>query len=758
MQNPDVLRQNIQNCITSQDLPQAKKHLQKLCKIEPNDFHAWYSLGSINGQLGKFNDAIKALHKALRIDSSSTEALAILGLAFFSAERYEEAITTYKKLIKIEPDNIDALINISAAYLVLEECEQAILPLQQSLKIKQTSTALANLGKALHGTGNDNDAQAQLEAALNLEPSSLEALMIMGEISHEQHDYEQALKYYEATTQHHPDVAKAWNNKGLVLYDSGQYVEAISSLQFALKLKKNYLSAMLNLGLCYGAQENYNKAEDVFKRCIDIEPRSAKSHLHLGMIQQHQGNSKLALSSLDITLKLEPDNALAYNEKGGIYLNMGCYKESMQQYQKAYELSNKKSSNQHFAMDNLLFGMNYDSENSKEDIYLAHKAWGEQIEKKTTQNIHNHRKHNNKIRIGYFSSDFRTHSVAYFIEPIIAHHEQKEFEIFCYANVLKPDESTKRLQAISNHWRDTRHMTDEVLHQQIIDDEIDILIELMGHTADNRLCVMADKPAPVQITYLGYPNTTGLSSIDYRIVDEITDPQSDGEYNTETLSRLPDCFLCYQPSIEAPSVKNTPAQENNFITFGSFNNLTKITDDVVRTYSEILSVTAGSKLILKNRSFRDSDIRDRFIKLFANNDIDSSRLILLASTPTTAAHLELYNTIDIALDTFPYNGTTTTCEALHMGTPVITYLGDRHAARVSASLLTAIGHKELIAGSEKDYIRLAVELAEDTERLKSYNENLRTDMLKSPLCDAISFTKDLEGLYKKIWENYCSEK
>ena len=754
MQNTDILKQKIQGCLASEDLIQAKKHLKKLCKFEPDNFHAWYSLGSINGQLGKFNDAIKSLHKALSIEPSSIEALSILGLAFFSANRHEEAITIYNKLITLDPNNIDALINIGAAYIVLEKYKKAIPYLQRSLKIEKNSVAFANLGKAYHHINENINAQKQLKIALEIDPTSLDALMIMGDIHHKRHNHEKSLEYYKRVIQYHPDAVEGWNNVGLVLYDIKLFEDAIFYLEEALKLSPQHLNTMLNLGLCLIATGQENEAEKIFLNCVHNNPLSAKAYLHLGTIQHELGKSKLALISQTTSLKLEPDNYQTHIAISEIYLSMSRHKESTEQLKKACEIVEKRSLPNYLAINNLLFGMNYDSNNTTSEIYKAHKYWGKIISDQFTPHNHKDKIKNKKIKIGYLSSDFIEHSVAYFLEPIIFQHNKNQFEIYCYSNSPKHDEITKRFQCHASHWRDVHRMADEVLHEKIINDDIDILVDLMGHTANNRLSILPQKPAPIQITYLGYPNTTGLTSIDYRIVDEITDPINNKQYNTESLARLPNCFLCYQPPVDAPPVTGIPVAGNNYITFGSFNNLSKITENVVRTYSEILTEVSNSKLVLKNRSFHDNDIRDHFFNLFSNNNIDASRLILLATTPTTTEHLKLYNTIDIALDTFPYNGTTTTCEALYMGTPIITFLGDRHSARVSASILTAIKHEELIAESEQDYVRIAVRLANDLSRLKKYNENLRANMLNSPLCDAPSFTNNLERLYKGIYADY----
>ncbi|MCK4743149.1 MAG: tetratricopeptide repeat protein [Sulfuriflexus sp.] len=756
MQNPDVLKQKIQDSLAVKNLSQAQKHLKKLCKLEPNDFQAWYFLGSINGQLGKFDDAIKALQKALRIKSSSTEALSILGLALFSAGRHEEAVATYKKLIKLEPGNIDALINIGAAYIVLEDYQQAISQLQQSLKYELTSIAHANLGKAFHHIGNQDDAQKHLEIALSMESSSLDALMIMAEMKHEQRNYNEALNYYDNATKFHPNEEKTWNNKGLVLYDTRQTKEAIACFKQAIELNPKHLNSFLNLGIAEHSIGETSAAIKSFKHAIAVNPKYLSAYINLGIAEHDIGQSKEAEILLNKALKISPKNGKILNELGRIYLSRANHSKAMEYFKQSHQYSSAQATSKQVSISNFLYTMNYDPQYSQKDIYEAHKKWGNSFKKEIISN--RSACNNKKIRIGYISPDFRTHSVAYFIEPLLTQHNKNEFEIVCYANVSSPDEKTKELMAYADKSRDIHLVDSNELYKIISDDKIDILIDLAGHTSGNSLLAFSRKPAAIQITYLGYPNTTGLTSIDYRIVDKITDPIEQNDWHAEQLLFMPDCFICYKPPTDAPNIKTLPSAENKTITFGCFNSIIKFTPAVVRTFSDILKSVSNSKLVLKGKSLNDNDIRQPLLSLFNEQGIDESRLQLLAQTSSNTEHLELYNTIDIALDTFPYNGTTTTAEALYMSTPVISSMGDRHASRVSASLLTAIGHSELIAESEKDYVKLATELANDALRLENYNENLRADMLKSPLCDAPTFTKNLENIYKDVWTDYCSKK
>jgi predicted O-linked N-acetylglucosamine transferase (SPINDLY family) len=408
---------------------------------------------------------------------------------------------------------------------------------------------------------------------------------------------------------------------------------------------------------------------------------------------------------------------------------------------------------------NLLLLMNYTSKYDMQFVSNKHKHFAEQFEKPLAPFIMPHTNKpvaNRCLKIGYISPDFRKQSVGFFIEPVLASHNHQDFEIFCYANLPVHDEMTERMKGYADNWRNIARMLDEEVTDLIHNDEIDILVDLAGHTAFNRLLVFARKPAPIQLTWIGYPNTTGLSSIDYRIVDNFTDPLGmTDQYYTEKLIRLPESFLCYLPYKDSPDVGELPALSKDYITFGSFNILKKITPDVIKLWSQILERIPRACLIIKNKSLADSMTRQYVLNQLLQQNISVERIELLSYTPTFKEHLEIYNRIDIGLDSFPYHGTTTTCEAMWMGVPVITLEGNPHASRVGVSLLSNVGLQELIALTTEEYIKIAVNLADDLKGLQSLRERLRDMMKHSPLCDAKRFTANLENCYRQIWEKWC---
>jgi predicted O-linked N-acetylglucosamine transferase (SPINDLY family) len=402
--------------------------------------------------------------------------------------------------------------------------------------------------------------------------------------------------------------------------------------------------------------------------------------------------------------------------------------------------------------------MNYNCRYDAQTLAAEHLKFGKQIIEALsfdTPSYNNQRILNRRLRIGYVSPDFRRHPVTYFIEPVIIAHNREHFEVLCYSNSLKHDEVTIRIQEHADQWHNIVGMSDDEVTELIRRHEIDILVDLTGHTASNRILVFARKPAPIQISWIGYLATTGLSTIDYKIVDNYTDPPGKTErFYTEKLRRLPESFLCYLPDKDSPDVGPLPALSIGHITFGSFNNFAKVTSEVFTLWSKILHELPNSRLIMKGKSFYDKTTCQYAISMFTQRGIASERITLQTSDPSPK-HLESYNLVDIGLDTFPFNGATTTCEAMWMGVPVITLAGDAYHARSGISLLSNVGLQELVAKTSDEYISIAIHLAKDLKRLQSLREHLRDMMTYSPLCDVKRFTANLELCYREIWETWC---
>jgi protein O-GlcNAc transferase len=406
----------------------------------------------------------------------------------------------------------------------------------------------------------------------------------------------------------------------------------------------------------------------------------------------------------------------------------------------------------------MLLALNYDPPDA-DSVFNEHVNWGNRHGNGGGISFaqRNLREIDRPLRVGYVSPDFYLHAVTFFFEPLLAHHDRSKIVPLCYSETRKPDAVTARLRSHSAQWRDIYGMSDAQVVSRIRADEIDILVDLAGHMGDNRLTVFSGKAAPIQVAWLGYPNTTGLTTIDYRLTDAVADPPGlTDRYYTERLFRLPRGFLCYQPPVSAPAVGAPPFRMKRGVTFGSCNNLSKVTFGVIGLWSAILRAVPGSRLILKAASLTDIPTREPYYREFEKHGIPRDRLDFRGINWKLADHQSVYNEIDVALDPFPYNGATTTCEAMWMGVPVITLAGNVHAGRVGASILAQMGLTDLVAESLDDYIRIAVELAKDPTRLLELRASLRDRMTTSPLCDAKAFALAVEDAYRTMWRNWCS--
>ena len=393
------------------------------------------------------------------------------------------------------------------------------------------------------------------------------------------------------------------------------------------------------------------------------------------------------------------------------------------------------------------------------NVLQAHVKWEKHVPKILTPDRFDFegrdRTSERKLKIAYVSPDFHTHSVAYFIEPVLRSHDHDKFEIYAYYNNTIIDATRDRIKALADHWRDVDALSEVEFADLVYQDQIDILIDMTGHMADNRLAVFYQKPAPIQVTWLGYPNTTGLSQIDYRISDEIADPQGLAEcVHSEKLTRLNGGFLCYQGNEQLKKPSKTPGLTNDRITFGSFNNVVKVTSKVIQVWSKILNAIPNADLVIKSRQLSDDATKGRLLEAFSREGVRSDRLKIYGLLPDMDAHMSLYDDIDIGLDPFPYNGTTTTCEALWMGVPVISLKGQVHASRVGASILNRVKLDDFVAESEDSYVRLAIEKAKQLGALNDIRLNLRQAMNASTLCNEENFTLELEGSFQNMWRTY----
>jgi protein O-GlcNAc transferase len=560
---------------------------------------------------------------------------------------------------------------------------------------------------------------------LAIQPNDINALNFLGVISFQCQNYDSAIEYIQKVTEIAPNDPLnffAYNIMGESFLKKGQLDDAINNYQKALELNPSSAEVYHSLGNAFRDKQNYTKALACYQKVTEIDPNNSLVYNNLAVVLKDIGRVNEAEKCLRHAIEKDPTCPVYYG--------------------------------------NLLFLRNFNSQYDAQSIFYEHLQFAKrfiQPQSSLMSPYTNTRIINRRLKIGYVSPDFKFHSVAFFIEPVLNMHHRERFEIFCYSDFPFPDQVTRRIQQYTTHWRNIVGMPDEDLYDLIRKDEIDILVDLAGHASSIRMIFFARKPAPIQVSWIGYPATTGLSTMDYKLVDIYTDPPGMTErFYTEKLLRLPGSFLCYLPPSDSPEVDSLPSMKTGYVTFGSFNAFAKLSPEVLTLWITILKAVPKSHLLIKTKSFSDKEVCDHIIGFFNHEGIDSERIELINWVPSTREHLEKYNKIDIGLDSFPYNGTTTTCEAMWMGVPVITLAGKTHASRVGVSLLSNIGLPKLIAKSYDEYREIAVNLAIDTERLQKLHKKLRLMMKNSPLTNAKQFTLNLETCYREMWETWCN--
>ncbi len=516
-------------------------------------------------------------------------------------------------------------------------------------------------------------------------------------------------------------------------------------------LYRQVLSELHNrLGIVAAGQGKLDEAAASFRMLLQLRPDAPGGYTNLGNVLRLQGRLDEAVASWQQALALQPGLAPAYNNLGLGLMHLGRLAEAQDQFRRALDLAPDYA----VAHSNLLLSLNYDPAADPAAVRAEHQRWAlAHARGPVLPAPANERNPERCLRVGYVSPDLCQHVVARFVAPILANHDRARFEAYCYAEVRAPDAMTARLRDLAPGWRSTCGLSDAQVAAQVRADQIDLLVDLAGHTDNHRLGVFSYRPAPVQITYLGYCNTTGVPALDYLLTDAVADPPGAPAYCTEELVRLPGCFCCWLPP-EAPAVAPLPAALAGHITFGSFHGLAKLNDHVLDLWSAVLRALPSARLLLFRHTLRGTVV-DELRQRFAQRGIAAGRLELRHAAADGASYLDVYGEVDVQLDTLPWTGHVTTCESLWMGVPVLTLAGARHAGRLSATLLTALGLTDWIAATPEQYVDLAVRQTADLDRLAALRAGLRERMRTSPLCDGASFTRGLEDVYRALWRRWC---
>ena len=739
---------------------QARPHLEEYVRLKPNDAGGYHQLGLTLSELGRAAEAVPHFCRTIELKPDAAEAYNNLGNAMQAIGQPRESVAFYEQAQRLRPGYADAIANLGAAWQALGEPRRAMDCYNDALRLEpgtvhargnvgnllaaerrhdeaieifrniveeqpDSAQTWNNLGNSLQELGRYGEAMEAYARALALNPSYYLVHNNIGNTLRRQGRYEEALAEYAQALEAKPDFVEALNNRAVALADLGRTSEAIEHYQRAHRLKPDYVDPLINLGNIYRDRAQPEEAIAWFRRATEIDARNPFGWNNLGCALSDQGEVPEALECFRHSLELRPDNPHAHS--------------------------------------NLLLNLHYTGGHSPAEIAQAHRRYGAIV---GLRGAALRRSHDNRpdperpLRVGYVSADFRRHSVAFFVEPILERHNRAGFTVYCYADVGRPDRMTARFAEVAGPgWRDIRGYNDERFAAAVRSDEIDILVDLGGHTANSRVASFAARPAPVQVSYLGYPNTTGLEAIGYRLTDAAADPEDAAPlWHSERLVRLPRGFLCFRPPAGSPPVSPFPSQSGAPFTFGSFNNMAKVSGDCVAAWARILSGVPASRLALKNKALGDVAARRRLQARFAEHGIGPERLWMSGPIDSLSGHLEAYSFVDLGLDTFPYTGTTTTCEALWMGVPVVTFAGQAHVARVGASVLASAGLAEWIAPDAAGYVERAIQWAARTGELAALRQTMRARLAASPLFDEAGFTHALEQAYRQLWREWCAER
>ncbi len=758
------------------NLPTAEQLARALTKIFPDHPFGWKALGAIYMKAGRLHESLEPMHRAvhigpddaeahnnlgnvlrglrqlaeseacyreaIRLKPNLSEAHSNLGNALWDLGRLAEAEACYRKAICLKPDYAEAHSNLGNVLKDHGQMTEAEASYREALRLKPDHVeAHNNLGNILNGLGRLTEAEGSFREALRLKSDYAEAHSNLGNVLKAQGRLTEAEACYREALRLKSDYAEAHNNLGNALRDQGRLTEAEGSLREVLLLKPDLAEGHNNLGNVLKDRGRLTEAEVCYREALRLKPGYSEAHNNLGNVLWDQGRLTGAEACYLEALRLKPDLAEAHSNLGNVLKDQGRLMEAEACYREALRLKPDYAE----AHSNILFGLNYVESLPNEVVLEEAKRYGFFVSAQAQPKFTSWCEHSDltRLRVGFVSGDLRNHPVGYFIEGMLKHLVRSQFDLVAFPTTPKSDDLTDRIKPLFQAWKPIVGKSDLEAAAEIHRAGIDILFDLSGHTAHNRLPVFAYKPAPVQVTWLGYFASTGLPEMDYILANPHVIPPGEEGHFTEKVWRLPETSLCFTPPDIEVDVSSLPALANGFITFGCFNSLTKMNERVVSLWAEILKRVPGSKLFLKARQFADAKAIEDVLSRYESHGVYRERLILEGPSKREE-YLSDYNRVDMALDPFPFPGGTTSVEGLWMGVPVLTLKGDRFISHQGEAIVSNAGLSDWIAQDLDDYMAMAVRFASDVPALASLRGNLREKVLGSPLCDASRFARYFE--------------
>jgi len=737
------------------EFARAEASYRKALALIPANAHLYFNLGQVLSGQGKVAEAETSFLNALEIDQGYVDAYYQLSQVYQKLDEPVKAEICLRKVIDLKPDFADAYFNLANRLLVRQQWDEVVTLYTTSIALNPNSLAAHNnLGKTYRDMGRFAEAEACFRSAISIDAGYASAYNNLGITLRDLGRLEEAKSWLLQGIALNPESSKAFNNLGLVLKELGQTQEAEAAYRHALLIAPDYAPAYCNLGILLKSQLRFEEAEASMRAAIKLQPDFAEAYNNLSLVFKEQGRLTEARDSVLAALEINPAYLDALSNMGTIFMDQGRVQEAESYFRKALEVNPDYDR----AYSNLLFCMTHNEEVDAQSLAMQHALYGQRFETPLKANwaLHTNSKEPERVlQIGIVSADFRNHPVAYFIEPVLEHlAKNPQLALHAFSNSMTEDDVTQRLRSHFHHWHQVTPLLDSGLDEYIRGCGIDILIDLSGHTSGHRLLAFARKPAPIQASWLGYLGSTGLTAMDYYLTDRWWMPpgQLDDQF-TEKLLRLP-VYAPFLPAETSPPVHALPAQKNGYLTFGSFNRISKLSRNVIQAWSALLRELPDSKLIIAAMPVNGD--RGQLASWFAEEGIDAERIMFHARS-TMEDYLALHGQVDIALDTFPYNGGTTTWHAVWMGVPTLTIAGDMPQGRISTSILEQVGLEQFVATNKADFIEKAIYWADMLPALAEVRASLRTRFSHSPAGQPAVIADGLHQAFRTVWQRWCQD-
>ncbi|CAG9244956.1 tetratricopeptide repeat protein [Paraburkholderia caribensis] len=722
--------------------------------IAANPNAVYYNnLGNVLLGRRQLGEAIEGYRHAVTLRPDYAEAHNNLGNALRAAGDANAAMLSCARAIELRPGYAEAYNNLGNALKDLGDLGNAVLAYGKAVSFRPDyADAFSNLARAQAGRGNADESIAAFRRAIALDPNRVDSHDSLATLLHASGDADAAIVVLQRAAQLDPADGARHRKLAQWLRGRKRWDEAAHALTSAVELAPGDAWGYLELGDTYEQGDKLGAAILCYQTATELAPRDGHAHHRLAVALLKQRRADEALKSAQQAVALEPHSAVLHVNLGDVLSVLGDAEGAIASYRRGIGLDGEME----LAHNRLLFDLATHAPTPPSVTLAAAREFGTRMAARARRCEHPAPGNDGrKLRIGFVSGDLQLHPVGIFIESVMEHFADGSFDLIAYSTRAKEDDITARLKQRFTAWRSVVNVPDEQVVQMIRDDRIDILVDLSGHTVHNRLPVFAWKPAPVQVSWLGYFGTTGLNEMDYVLGDPHVLPVDEASHYVEKTWRLPDSYLCFTPPKDDVAVGPLPMALNGHVTFGYFGKLVKITPNVIVEWSRVLHAVPGAKLMMKSHELGAEHARRSTLEKFAAQGIDASRLILEGGSPRHE-YLASYNRVDIMLSPFPYPGGTTTAEALWMGTPVVALKGDRFVTHICESVLNAAGLAEWIARSEDDYLALACMWAAQPEHLAALRAGLRAQTLASPLCDALRFAKNLKAAFEGMWSEYAA--